>query len=94
MSVACTRISPMGNWHVLSAGFLTKVYLDGLTKRSQNANTLLGSIGLRAYMFAGTACNWIGEGLIENLNKRGAHTCYWVINDNDEIIKIRSKSAC
>ncbi len=29
--------------------------------------------------------NWTNNGMIEHLNKRGLHTNYWVINDDDEI---------
>jgi len=80
------------DFEVGSLGFITRNYHDSLLLRSWNAESNVGKIGLKAFLFAGSLFNWVGEGLIENLNKRGIHTCYWVLNENDEISTIRERS--
>ena len=80
------------NWHVASLGFITKMNLDDLIEKSHKADTWNKKFDLRAYILVCGALNYFGDGLLENLNKRGIHTCYWVLNDNEEILKLRNRS--
>ena len=82
------------DFHVASLGFITRKYHDDLIYRTQKSPSLLGKLGLQAYSSLNTTVNWVGDSLIENWNRRGIHTCYWVVNENDEIVKLRERSTC
>jgi hypothetical protein len=81
-------------FHVASLAFISGKYHDGIMSRINADPSFLGKFALRFYSLAATTFNWMGDGMIENLNKRGIHTCYWVLNENEEIVKLRERSAC
>ena len=84
MTLYLTGLLPfvkIGDHHeVFALPYMTRDYLR-MKLIEAKEKTPLYYIFIVVTLFANTTLN----GMIEHLNKRGLHTSYWVVNDDDEI---------
>ena len=73
--------------------YMTGSFIDMKKEERTESKTWLGYLNLTVMIYLLQFFNIIGNPGIENLNKRGIFTCYWVLNQDAEAIFLALKSS-
>jgi len=80
-------------YSILSVPYITRDLVDRkLKERRSKETSMFNKFRLTAYLLFIPLINYTGEPLIRHLNKRGIHTCYWVVNHDDELLDLAKTS--
>jgi hypothetical protein len=77
---------------VVPAPYLTRDFLRMKLEEKEGVEGILKRSSYYAFLLTIGLVNKFGNSLLTHFNKRGIVTCYWVLNNEDEILYVANET--